>query len=163
MRSLILAFALCTGLAAADAIDQAERDLILRYLDLARAQEKFEIGQLAGFKVGFEMAGGSTMTPKQREKIYAVAAGVLRTEMPWERMRDELVAVYAQLYSADEMAQVVALLETDVGKLMAEREIGVIEPSMRLGQDMAKDLGPKLMEALQPILQEADGDPAKGW
>lgn len=136
----------------AQVVPQAKVDLLIEFLALTRAKEKFEIGQVEGFKMGFDMSpGAKTMPEEKKEQIYTIAARVFSAEMPWDVYQERLIPIMAELHTEEHLQAINAFLRTPAGVALVESELAGIGPSLRLGGEFGQRAIPKLIEALQGV------------
>lgn len=153
MRILALVLFLTAAAWGAD-IPAGKRELLEQFFTLARMQERFEVGQLAGFKAGFEMAAPQ-IDAAQKAKIFAAAEQVLREKMDFARFKEQMFELYDRLVGEAELRAFITVLSTPEGRTMVETELRLIEPSMKVGMEMGRAIVPDLTRAVQ----EAMGEP----
>lgn len=134
----------------------AEEDkvaLIEEVLRLTRAEETTRIGQLEGFKSGFEMSGAAIPADK-KAKIIAAGKQIMGEVMPWSVMKKDFIEMYDKHCTVEDLKTIIALCKDPKYKTLIAKQIELIGPSIKIGQKYGKLMMPKMMESTTKIMQE---------
>ena len=69
---------------------------------------------------------------RHMERVFAV----LREEVSWEKMEPYMVAIYAEVYTADELNELAEFYESPLGQKMLAKMPELMEASMSMTQQM---------------------------
>ncbi len=73
---------------------------------------------------------------------------VILDEVSWTKMKDDYVRLYAQVYTAQEMKDLIKFHKSPVGRMMIRKEPIIVEKSMAVSQKRLDALIPKLEEMM---------------
>jgi hypothetical protein len=96
---------------------------------------------------------GRNVTPEQRERFIAAQQRMLTTlqeNLSWDRMRKIYVQLYSEVYSEEEMDQIIAFLSTPAGQSM----INKMPLLMQRAQELTRAELNKTLPAAQRQLRE---------
>lgn len=123
----MLCLAACCHLPAAIAAD-AREEKAGKLLELVRA-EAMVVESLKNIETqllsnGLLALEGRSVTPEQREQFMAAQQRMLTTlqeKLSWDRIRSIYVQLYSEVYSEEEMDQIIAFLSTPAGQSMINK------------------------------------------
>jgi len=157
--ALVLALA-CLSLhaAAAPASDATIEEL----LDVARSKSLME-SVSAGMEQSMhvmmaDMIKHEQLTPAQQrafEKFPAKFAAVMREEMGWDRMKPQLLDIYRDVFTQEEVEGQIAFYRSPAGQAMLDKMPQVMQKVMAMSQQQARSLVPRIQAAMQEALAEA--------
>ncbi|MEM9187263.1 MAG: hypothetical protein AAGB00_12290 [Planctomycetota bacterium] len=158
LRALLLASAIVFASSAATAADptpagEGKAALIEEVLRLTRAEELTRVGQLAGFKAGIDMAPAPIPADK-KAKIIAAGEEIIAEVMAWPVIKKDFIAMYDKYYTAGELRLVIELCKDPKYKVLVEKQLAMVGPSMKIGQKYGKLMMPKMMQATARIMRE---------
>jgi uncharacterized protein len=73
----------------------------------------------------------------------------LRKHLLWDAIKDDLIALYAKEYTAEEMRELTAFYKTPIGKKIAEKQAKVATKSAELGMKRVQQNQGELIRMLQ--------------
>lgn len=123
---------------------------IEKLFELSHAQEKFEVGQKAGFKAGLDMTP-MPIPAAQKQKIIKIGTEVMNEVMPWKKVKVDMIKVYAKAYTEEELDGVIAILDNKDVQVMLKKEIEVIGPSLKVGMEYGQKLTPLIMQRMNEV------------
>ncbi len=96
-------------------------------------------GQGAGAEAA--KAAAKAASEKSLEKTMALIA----EEMSWEKMKEDYVGVYADVFTAEEMEALLAFYKSPAGRAFVAKQPELMQRSMEVSQKASLRLMPKLM------------------
>ena len=148
MKKVICLFVIATTVCIY-AADTKQDAVVEEFFHVAKIKEKYEAGMIAGFEIGAGMADLSSLPEEQQKKIremHKKIKALMLQEMGWEKVKSDYVKLYLSVYDVAELQKVTKLLKTPTGQKMIDKEIEIIPKAMKIGQDKAKELMPKIMQ-----------------
>ncbi len=67
-------------------------------------------------------------------------------EMGWEKVKSDYIKLYLSVYDVTELKELTQMLKTSIGQKMIDKEIELIPAAMKIGQDKAKELMPRIAQ-----------------
>ncbi len=129
---------------------QAKIERLLR-LTHADAMMDQAFNQMKGMMASQVPQGG---TPEQQENSRELQSKILdlvKDRMSWDKMRIELVRIYNELFTEDEMSGILSFYESPSGRAMLEKMPQLTTRAMAYAQSQMADLLPEI----QRITREA--------
>lgn len=74
-------------------------------------------------------------------------------EVSWDRMKQDYVKLFAEVYSTDELREIVTFHKSPIGQVMIEKQPVLIEKSMMMSQKKMKGLIPKMENMLDEFVK----------
>ncbi len=134
-------------------LDEAYKQLLDEYFVLTLAEDKYRIAITAGFESSTESAveGNKMLTEDQKTKMRKGMARVkklLLEEMKWQTIKPKLMQVYANHYTKAELSALSRNLKNESIQMMLRKELGVLPETMKVGQEEALKLQPKIQQIM---------------
>jgi hypothetical protein len=107
----------------------------------------------------YESATRKKLTPVQQDMLnqYAVkAAALIGEEINWSKMKPQMLQLYRDTYTQEEMDGMLAFYRSPVGQSMIEKMPGIAKKSMEISQNQLRELMPKFLDALKEARAEAE-------
>jgi hypothetical protein len=125
--------------------------------EASRVREIYEGQEAPAFKK-MEAAAKSQGTPapgkkspfKSSEEVLKLA----KAELGWDRMKIKFARIYEDTFTPDEIKELIAFYKSPTGQMFVETEPLLLQKSTEMGQTIAT--------RIQPVMQEAMLDEAKG-
>ncbi|MFT4195370.1 DUF2059 domain-containing protein [Ottowia sp.] len=98
------------------------------------------------------------LTPAQQrafDRFPAKFAAVVREEMGWERMKPQMLAIYREVFTQEEVEGQIAFYRSPAGQAVIDKMPQVMQKTMAMSQQQARDLVPRLQAAMKEALAEA--------
>jgi hypothetical protein len=105
-----------------------------------------------------ETAQRERLSPTQQrmlEQFPARLAAILREESNWSAIKPDLVAIYREVYTQDELDAQLAFYRSPGGQAMIDKMPQVLQQSMAMGERQMRRLMPRLQAALKEAAAEA--------
>lgn len=157
---LLLLLLICSLASMASADNASHRAAAERFLKLAKAEGMTapvyqQVTQV--INANFSQLGGSL----QYEPILARYQQRARSEvdqvLSWAAIRDELIDLYLPLFSEQELDQLSAFYESDVGRKLMEHLPELTRASMQVSQSRVEEqLAPRLQALVEEMATEVE-------
>ncbi len=130
--------------AAVDLMDAADATAMLRQ---ARSQMD---GMLNA-----RMEQLQTKIPAEKQQEFddykVEVSGLIRKNMRWGKLKDEFAELYIEMYSEDELRQLVGFYESPVGKKFIKRTPELMQRTVRIMQERMAAMMPEIQELTQNL------------
>ncbi len=83
-----------------------------------------------------------------REKIMEM----FRRQFAWENLKNDYIKIYAEIFTEQELKELVAFYKTPTGRKFAEKQPELISKSMELGREKGMALVPEIEKTIQAVL-----------
>lgn len=152
-----LGLSLCSALAQADVAQHAAD--AERFLKLARADRLTlpvyaQVQQM--FAQRFAEAGAPAEQQALLERYQAQANAELDRVIGWEQLKGDLIAVYTDTFSEEELRQLLAFYQSPVGQKVLQNMPQLTAESARLTQQRLEAAVPKVNQLLSELGSELD-------
>lgn len=88
------------------------------------------------------------------EKYNKQFTKIMKTDLSWQVMQEDLKQIYRQNFTDHEISQMLKFYQSPTGQSVLRTMPTVMLESMRLGQDLAKKTMPKLLENNKNMQEE---------
>ncbi len=82
------------------------------------------------------------------------ASELLKTELTWDKLKDEFVALYTEVYTENELLELTKFYETPLGKKMLAKTPELMARSMQISQKHVQLLVPKMQQLMMQMGKE---------
>jgi len=160
-RIVVVAVAIlfATGFSAS-AQDQSRRALAEELMTLLKVQENMEksltlmkqmvTAQIEQLK---PLAGKSSVPPEVSGQMNKMI-DLVGQELSWDKLKDEYVSLYADLFTDGELKDMIAFYQTPSGQAFVNKQPELVKRSMDISQKMLTQVIPKI-QAMAQELQES--------
>jgi len=132
-------------------IDAAVED----FFKASKIREKYELGLTSGFDAGSELKKDVSDEQKKKfESFRKKIKAMMLDEMGWEKVKGEYAKLYLSIYTPEELKKVTEMLKTPAGQIMVSKEIELLPKALKLGNEKAKLLMPKIMKMAREEMSE---------
>jgi uncharacterized protein len=147
LRPVLLALILTSAaLLAPPALAQADAEAAAReFLQVSRAHENFE----RGFELGLRESAND-VTPE----MLTVIRQVMRKHFPWSELERDFIALYVDLFTAEEIRALTAFYRTPAGQKMASVTPEVAIQTQRVTNARLEAMMPELMARLMEVMED---------
>lgn len=124
---------------------------IEKLFEVTKQKEQYEIATVAGFEAGLGGAAEQMppfMRPKFEKAMKNVQAFMLK-EMSFEKMKPDMVKLYAKELTEKQIRDVLPLLEDEKFQNFAAKQLVILPQASKLGADKAQELQPEIMKMIQ--------------
>lgn len=143
---MMLAVALCAAVpAAAQEPTASEAAAVRELLEVSRTRENF----IRAMELGMEQGGMGEMTPEVRR----VLREFMDEHFRYEDMEPEMIRMYAELYTEEEIRGMTAFYRTPLGQRMVETLPELSAASQRIAMERLQSVMPQLMQRLMEAMQ----------
>jgi len=159
-----IAILITTGLAA-NAQDQSRRALAEELITLLKVQENAE-RSLAMMKQMLTaqieqlrpLTGKSSVPPEvsgQMDKMIELVA----QELSWDKLKDDYVSMYAELFTDQELKDLIAFYKTPTGQNFVNKQPELVKRSMDVSQKLLSQVIPKIQTLAQQLQESLQKSP----
>ena len=152
LRISILILAVSLTCFQTESVDE-KTALIEKLFELSKVEEITKASQLEGFRMGVEMSPGN-IPDEKKAKMIAAGQKIMQDVMPWPEMKIEFIKLYDELYTAEELKDIVELCEDPRYELFVSKQIQMIGPAMKIGQKYGKRMMAPMVKETMKIMQE---------
>lgn len=92
------------------------------------------------------------------EKYMQQLSTAMKEEMNWQKMKAPMVKIYADRFTEQEVLALIKFYESKTGRAMTKKMPLVMQDSMKVTQDMMKDLMPKIQEISKKMAEELEAN-----
>ncbi|MDP0501006.1 MAG: DUF2059 domain-containing protein [Verrucomicrobiota bacterium JB022] len=96
-----------------------------------------------------QSALGATSSQADSQAVANEFANWFEEAMAWENFAPKIQEAYAQAYTGDELKQLIAFYQSDIGQKLLERQPELTRRSMEIGKQYMEQLMPELQARLQ--------------
>lgn len=139
----------------APAVDPEQKALIEKLFEICDTAQQYDTALVSGF----DAAVGAQAEEMPAEMKANMAKGMQKVkklmidELGWEKVKDEMIAVYAQGFTVAELQGIVKSLDNPEAKAYFKKMATLQPKMMSFAQAKTQELTPRIME----IMQEAMG------
>lgn len=139
------------GAGAAQAVEPAHQAAIEKLFVLLHQQEQYEGAMVAGLEAGLD--GVSAQIPEAQRAKFNTAMGKVKefmiAEMGWDKMKGEMVELFASAITLEEINAVLPLLEKPEFQTLVTKQLKIMPEGAKLGAAKAQALQPQIMQIMQ--------------
>ena len=159
MRSALIPVAAIALVASAHAAESKEQ-LAEKLLTVSGAEKMANDSIDSAMKAMSKQVGGTAnlpaaMRPKM-EAAFTRIGQLMKDEMGWAKMKPEMIRLYAEAYTEEEMRAAITFYTSPAGKSFAAKMTVVTQKSMEWGMRRGAALGPKIQKIMQEELTKPD-------
>ncbi|WP_395742007.1 DUF2059 domain-containing protein [Prosthecobacter sp.] len=158
MKKLLLlatfaTLSLCLGTARAE-VSASHAAALEKMFTVMKLDEQYEARLIASFEAGIGITPEQikALPPAQQAKFNAAITKVqakLMGTLGWTQMKGEMIEAYAKVFSEKEAGEVIALMDTPAGQMLAAKEVLLVRDIVNLTQSKMKDLLPAITQIIQ--------------
>ena len=138
---------------------QQQRQLAEEILTLTNVAERtqamfdnlkqMQIAQIDSMKLPPE---AHNLANTYREKL----SEIMSQEMSWAKVKDDYIKVYAEIFTVEELRDIVAFYKTPTGQAFIRKTPKLLEQSMQVAQRHLQNVAPKIQELRKQMIEEAE-------
>jgi hypothetical protein len=161
MKKILLLLVLLAAVAPAPAFaDQSShRDAALRLLEVTETQKMLDQMMSAVDTMMLQQFDAMGLPPEGREAADAMRVEVMQwfsDFFVWEEMRDLFVDIYVEVFSKEEIDEMVSFYESPLGQKMLAKMPALMQKSMEKTQAMLQEKLPQLQQRMQNVMAELE-------
>lgn len=88
--------------------------------------------------------GLDTKRDKQIQQDMQEMNALVRAELSWDKLEEPLIALYGSVFSEDELQEIIAFYQSDVGQKMLKRQPELMQGTMVMMQEQMQAMMPKV-------------------
>ncbi len=160
---LIIASITVTSLAGPAYAKDADQDRriamaeeILRITQVDKIFKQISEGAITGQKQALQLTlKDADFTDEERNEIIEEVSGVVIEELQsaFDQMTEKLAPLYADVYTAEELAGILAFYKSPAGKAMLAKQDVMMQRSMAIGQQWNAENLPAAMQRMTPRIE----------
>lgn len=152
MKTIITSLAVALALLSpSHAVEPAHQAAIEKLFVALQMEKQYDISLIAGFEAS--TGGAVAQMPEEQQPKFKAAmekvAAFMKAEMGWEKMKGEMVELYAKNLTLEDINAVLPLLEKPEYQNFVTKQISVMPDAVKLGADKAAALQPQIMQIVQ--------------
>lgn len=156
MRYILLCAILTLSFNAA-ASENTKREQVVELINLMNMSSMMEAmyAQMEGMMQNTSKELG--VKPSEQpifDKYYGKMTTVMKEEMSWKKMEPQIIDLYVRHFDEKEISDMLAFYETETGKSVIKKMPLLMQESMLIGQQMMKNVLPKLRKVSQELASE---------
>ncbi len=149
-RITIGVFILCLmGAGSLYADEQSQRKLAEELLTIMKTDKQLD-ATLDKMKTVQKEQMNSMGVPEVEDKMMDLMA----QEMSWEKMKDDYIAVYSEVFTEEELQGLIDFYKTPVGQKFVEKTPEITTKLMQMGQKHTMQLMPKIKAMTSEMANE---------
>ncbi len=86
---------------------------------------------------------------------------LITSEMSWDRIKAQVVNLYATTFDESELKGLIEFYESPVGQAFIRKQPELMQKSMQLNQQLMRDIQPKLMQLMKESMPRAPAAPKR--
>ncbi|MBI5277333.1 MAG: DUF2059 domain-containing protein [Burkholderiales bacterium] len=161
MKRLLACIALAGWLAGAQAApptaESVERLLVLSKSESVM-DSMYAAAEAAMRQAMQQAVGNKRLTAEQERAIQTVPArymSVLRAELNWATLKPDMIQMYQDVFTQEEIDGMIAFIGTPAGQAMMGKMPALMQRSMVLGQTRMRALMPRMLRVIEEALNDA--------
>lgn len=96
---------------------------------------------------------GLDKDPQARQMVKNINA-LVREELSWKQLEEPMIALYGNVFSEDELQEIIAFYQSDVGQKMLKRQPELMQGTMVMMQEQMQRLMPKMKALIEKQVAE---------
>lgn len=98
----------------------------------------------------------------QMEAFQTKITELIREELGWEKLKEEITAIYAKAYTEEELKGLIEFYKTPLGKKLVEQQHALLEQTRKLAEERVIAIQPRINAMAAEMLAPAAATPAPG-
>lgn len=143
----------------APAVSPESKALIEKLFEICDTANQYDTALVQGFDAAMD-AQAEHMPVEMKAKMakgMQKVKDLMLAEMGWAKVKDQMMGVYAEVFSAAEIEGIIKVLDNPVAKDYFKK-MAKLQPKMAsFAQSKTQELTPKIMEIMQEAMGEGDG------
>lgn len=157
MRIKLLSCAAALLLSLQAQAEPATRATIEKLLQVTDAAAMMDQAYLQMDQISEQMlkssGAGLDKDPQARQMVKNINA-LVREELSWKQLEEPMIALYGNVFSEDELQDIIAFYQSDVGQKMLKRQPELIQGTMVMMQEQMQRLMPKMKTLIDKQVAE---------
>lgn len=127
--------------------EPATRATIEKFLQVTEAANMMDQAYQSMDQMTSQMlasTGLDTKRDKQIQQDMQEMNTLVRAELSWDKLEEPLIALYGSVFSEDELQEIIAFYQSDVGQKMLKRQPELMQGTMVMMQEQMQAMMPKV-------------------
>lgn len=137
--------------------EPATRATIEKFLQVTEAAAMMDQAYLQMDQISEQMlkstGTGLDKDPQARQMVKNINA-LVREELSWKQLEEPMIALYGNVFSEDELQEIIAFYQSDVGQKMLKRQPELMQGTMVMMQEQMQRLMPKMKALIEKQVAE---------
>lgn len=155
MKKLLIlatcALSLCTAQAE---VAPSHAAALEKMFTVMKLDQQYAASLIGGFESGIGMSADQikTLPQAQQDKFNSAMAKVqakLMELMGWDKMKGEMIELYAKVFTEKEVNDIVTLMDSPTGQMLVSKQVVMVSEAMKHTQSKMKDVMPVIMKIVQ--------------
>lgn len=155
-RVLLISLALLLT-AGTPALADTHRDAAIELMRVSGTEQIMSQMQLQIESMFLNISSDADYTPAQQEivtRYRGEVSKILKDEMIWDKIESDIVTLYMQSFTEDELKELIAFYQTPLGQKMITRMPGVMLRSAEVSRQQMRHVIPRVKELGQAMSEE---------
>ena len=145
----------------APAVSPEYKALIEKLFEICDTANQYDTALVQGFDAAMD-AQAEQMPVEMKAKMakgMQKVKDLMIAEMGWAKVKDQMIGVYADVFTAEELKGIIKTLDTPEAKDYFKK-MAKLQPKMAsFAQSKTQELTPKIMEIMQEAMADGGGEP----
>lgn len=153
------------------ALEEARKAHLRKLFEVMKIEKIFEHGVTSGFDDEIANVDLSQFTDEQRqgfERGIQRCRELLLREVTWNKVADEVMSIYADIYTDEQVVGITELIDSEYGRVMTDHQAELTDKVKKLVLARTKTLLPRISDIMREEMKKQDasrpalkiGDPA---
>lgn len=132
--------------------EPATRATIEKFLQVTEAANMMDQAYQNMDQMSAQMLSAGGVDPKQAQQMQQYMEEVnalVRTELSWDKMEEPMIALYGNVFSEDELQDIIAFYQSEAGQKMLKRQPELMQGTMVMMQQQMQQLMPKMKALIE--------------
>ena len=87
--------------------------------------------------------------PDQLDGLKDQTLAIIEEDLQWDKMKEEYVSLYAEMFTEEELKEIISFSKSPVGRKLNEKMPTLIQKSMSIGQKHSQQAATRVRQAVQ--------------
>lgn len=132
--------------------EPATRATIEKFLQVTEAANMMDQAYLNLDQMSEQMLSGSGIDAKKDKQIQhdmKEMNALIRAELSWDKLEEPMIALYGNVFSEDELQDIIAFYQSEAGQKMLKRQPELMQGTMVMMQEQMQQLMPKMKALIE--------------
>ena len=162
MKRIMLFAAVCVLVLAGtshsdDATRKAKAEELMVLMKVKQTMEKSFEAMKQMMPMQLQQMGVAPGDAAEKEKVMKLTMDIITEEMSWDKIKDEMIAVYAEILTEQELQGLIDFYGSPVGKAFIEKQPELMTRSMRISQSRMMVVMPMIKKKIDEKKAQSSG------
>ena len=132
--------------------EPATRATIEKFLQVTEAANMMDQAYLNLDQMSEQMLSGAGVDlekDKQIQNDIKEMNALIRAELSWDKLEEPMIALYGNVFSEDELQEIIAFYQSEAGQKMLKRQPELMQGTMVMMQEQMQQLMPKMKALIE--------------